>query len=186
MTNDWSALLIRYWGYCSWIKSKSDVDDAVEELQHDSNFGRRYAPDRDELCAAIRHLAGPEGHQSKCPTLRDIIIAVRVLRKQSRTGAGSPLDATDSDPESIQAAMTRMHDHESRWDWLCDHVRDLQTADAIKDWAEDRWPGFVNASIEYKREMMRRHGSAWRVVFSGPQHAIEAPRRDVARIGGAS
>lgn len=182
---EWAQLMDMHWNF-SAVKSVEDAQQWERELRHPSNFGLQNEPDGEDLADAVRYLSGPKCRQSKCPTLRELIIAVRVLRREARHGACMPTDKPEGDRASIEAAMIKLGDHESRWDWLCDHVRDLQTADAIKDWAEDRWPGFVQAVIEYKQDMMRRHGSAWRVVFSGPQQTIEAPRRDVLRVGGAA
>lgn len=79
-TATWSALLGQYWT-CSWLKSPQDVDAAATELRE--TFRTR-SPDNDELVRAVRWLAGPENKQAKCPTLRELVRAVAILRKKDR------------------------------------------------------------------------------------------------------
>jgi hypothetical protein len=88
---DWPQKLRQHW-QCHWLH---DGDDAAETSATEDirmAFGKE-APGNEEICRAILHLSGPKAKQDRCPTLRQLIITIAVLRKQARE-AGAP-DADD-------------------------------------------------------------------------------------------
>jgi hypothetical protein len=79
---EWPKLLSMNWPSVSWLRTDQDIDAAAEEIRVTMN---RNAPSNDELCAVIRWMAGPECRQEKAPSLRELIRAVYIRRKQNRT-----------------------------------------------------------------------------------------------------
>jgi len=84
----WPVVLGQYW-YCPWLREQAEVNSAEKQMR--STFRR--PPDEDEIERAIRWLAGPANKkQEKCPTLRELIRAIAILRKEDReqNEAGDP------------------------------------------------------------------------------------------------
>jgi hypothetical protein len=77
---DWVRLTALYWQW-PMVRSQSELDMALREFER--TF-RANPIDDVELCNAVRWLSGPENRQDKCPTLRELIRAVCILRKQDR------------------------------------------------------------------------------------------------------
>jgi hypothetical protein len=75
----WAKLLKMNWPAISWIHDQNDVDEAASEIL---KVIHRNPPDNAELCEAIRWLAGPENKQAKAPSLRELIRAVFICRKE--------------------------------------------------------------------------------------------------------
>lgn len=90
---EWPKLLRMHWPSVTWLHYASDVDDAVGEIRR--VMGAHVA-DNDELCEAIRWMAGPEGRQEKAPSLRELIRAVYILRKRYRVSLGTDKYASES------------------------------------------------------------------------------------------
>ena len=78
---DWPKLLLMNWPAATWARTNLDIEDAAEEIRHTIH---RDPPSNDELCAALRWLSGPECKQEKPPSLRELIRAVFIRRKQGR------------------------------------------------------------------------------------------------------
>jgi len=78
---NWPDLVTAYWGRCDWLRSPEQVQLAGDEMR---SFWRNPTrlPTNDELCSTIRWLAGPENKLDRCPTLRQLIRAVCIRRKQ--------------------------------------------------------------------------------------------------------
>ena len=89
---EWPKLLNMHWTNIPWLRTDSDIQAAGEEIR--TVMGRN-APGNDELCATIRWMAGPEGKQPKAPSLRELIRAVYINRK----------DKADSGPEIEGCAL---------------------------------------------------------------------------------
>jgi len=87
--DDWITLLKQYWD-CFWLRTEQDVDAAEGELQQ--RFKNLHAW---EIVEAVRWLAGPDNKQKKCPTLRELCIAIGVLRKQARQRNEAPIDGEE-------------------------------------------------------------------------------------------
>ena len=76
----WPVVMRQLWTDSRWLNSAEDVETAVDTMM--SAFGDRYMPDNAELVDALRWMAdGREWTQKKAPSLRELIIAVRVRRK---------------------------------------------------------------------------------------------------------
>jgi hypothetical protein len=73
------------WQSASW--ALYDHATAAAELRLAVN---RNPPDDDELCRAVRWLAGPEAKQEKAPSLRELTRAVFILRKKARIDRYAP------------------------------------------------------------------------------------------------
>jgi hypothetical protein len=87
MMQEWTEKMRQHWN-CHWLRSGDDVAEAsaVEDMR--TAFGT--PPSNDEVCRAILYLSGPKVRQEKCPTLRELIRAVAILRKQDRDAAQPP------------------------------------------------------------------------------------------------
>jgi hypothetical protein len=85
---DWPKLLAMHWHGVAWLRSPEDVAEAAGEMRREM----RNPPDNDELCEAIRWLAGPEGRQEKAPSLRELIRAVYICRKSAREDDSRPAE----------------------------------------------------------------------------------------------
>jgi hypothetical protein len=142
MQTPWTSLINKYWT-CSWLKSEQDAHDVVQELR---TVFDRYTPDNEELCDAIRWLAGPDNKQAKCPTLRELIRAICILRKDRRENAQGQQQGQDV-MSDVKAAMLRATTWLQRWDIMCDAKSmigasrnlDNREQDAVYDWACQRW-----------------------------------------------
>ena len=75
----WARLILLHWPTASWALYDHAV--AGQEIERAIN---RNPPGEDELCGAVRWLAGPESQHEKAPTLREVIRAVFILRKRGR------------------------------------------------------------------------------------------------------
>ena len=85
---DWPKLLLMDWPNTPWLQNESDIELAGEEIR--TRMGRS-EPSNDEVCSVIRWMAGPEGKQNKPPSLRELIRAVYIRRKQDREADGPPV-----------------------------------------------------------------------------------------------
>jgi hypothetical protein len=81
----YTDLLKSYFPNARWAE---DVDLVGAEL----SAALRTEAKNSELCAAVRWLAGPEWKGKGNPSLRDLIMAVRIGRKQSREGDQVPTE----------------------------------------------------------------------------------------------
>jgi hypothetical protein len=78
-----------HWPGVPWLRDQEDVHHAAEEIKE--TMGRN-TPGNDELCRAIRWMAGPKGRQEKAPSLRELIRAVYIGRQEDRREDGEPSD----------------------------------------------------------------------------------------------
>ena len=90
---EWPRLLLANWPRCQWAR---DPDLASAELIRALYRGTAAATPAEsdrrnaELCDAIRWMAGPEGRQEKDPSLRELIRAVFITRKEQRESGRGP------------------------------------------------------------------------------------------------
>ena len=88
MAREWPVVMRQLWTDSRWVNSSEDVETAVDGLQ--ASFGDRYMPDNAELVATLRWMAdGREWSQKKGPSLRELMVAVRVRRKKADAPDGS-------------------------------------------------------------------------------------------------
>ena len=135
----WTSLIAKYWGGCLWLRNQTDVDESATELRE---FFGRNTPDNSELCAVIRWLAGSEGKQDKCPTLRELIRAVCIRRKAARQESEGYATGENVVADT-KAAMVRSKSWRERWNILCQGSfyggieRDLDSEEtlAVDSWA---------------------------------------------------
>lgn len=83
---EWARLMAGYWTYPS---ARTQAEVSMFELEIERTITRN-TPGDGELCNAIRWLAGPENRQEKCPTLRELIRAIFILRKKQREADAPP------------------------------------------------------------------------------------------------
>jgi hypothetical protein len=76
-----------YWPRTTWLRSADDCDLAAAEIRTALD---RSPPTNAELCAVLRWMAGPEGRQEKDPSLRELIRAVFICRKEQRESGRGP------------------------------------------------------------------------------------------------
>jgi len=86
MSEQWPEVLSMYWNV-KWLQSESDVEIASKEIRI---FFEDNAPTNAEMCGVIRWLASPACKQDRPPTLRELIKAVCIVRKNNRTMPDSP------------------------------------------------------------------------------------------------
>ncbi len=87
MSTPWTVLVGQYW-HTAWLRNETDAEVAANEVR--SFFGERNQPSNDELCNVIRWMAGPANRQEKPPTLRELIRAVCIRRKEARVADDRP------------------------------------------------------------------------------------------------
>jgi hypothetical protein len=139
---EWIRLTAAYW---TFPIAKNDCELSMIERELDKYFDR-YRPSNEELCDAIRWLAGPDNKQAKCPTLRELIRAICILRKDRRENAQGQQQGQDV-MSDVKAAMLRATTWLQRWDIMCDAKSmigasrnlDNREQDAVYDWACQRW-----------------------------------------------
>ena len=140
---EWVRLTAAYWTF-PIARNSSEMDLLKKELH--IAFGDRYAPNEGELADAVRYMAGPDGRQAKCPTLREVIIAVRVLRKNRESSINGMQPGQDP-VSDVKTAMLKARTWIDRWNIMCqasfysDTTRDLelQEIEAVNLWASQRW-----------------------------------------------
>ena len=86
---EWPRLLQMNWPSVPWMRTDQDLIDAGSEIK--AVMGRN-AANNEELCTGLRWLAGPEGKQEKAPSLREVIRAVYIVRKESQAQNAPPAD----------------------------------------------------------------------------------------------
>jgi len=82
---DWPKLLTMNWPNINWVRTSEEIDTASEEIR--TVMGQN-SPTNAELCVVIRWMAGPEGRQEKAPSLRELIRATCIKRKNDRIEDG--------------------------------------------------------------------------------------------------
>jgi hypothetical protein len=134
MAREWPVVMRQLWTDSRWVNSAEDVETAVDGLQ--ASFGERYMPDNAELVAALRWMAeGREWTQKKAPSLRELIIAIRVRRKGMNAPDGKSgavkncglcvsgwLLLEEPNRESSVPCVCAAGDH---WMGVCEDYRDL-------------------------------------------------------------
>lgn len=140
---EWVRLTAAYWTF-PIARNRAEMDLLMKELH--IAFGDRYAPNEGELADAVRYMAGPEGRQAKCPTLREVIIGVRMMRKGNDANINGM--AQGQDPVSdVKTEMLKARTWLDRWNIMCqasfyaDISRDLdlQEIESVNTWASQRW-----------------------------------------------
>ena len=84
---EWPRLALMYWPRIQWLRSEADANDAAAEIRTALD---RSPPTNAELCAVLRWMAGPEGRQERDPSLRELIRAVFICRKEQRESGRGP------------------------------------------------------------------------------------------------
>ena len=78
----WAELFNKYFPRNGWLASEDDVRIAGEEIDL---FFTTKRPDNEELCDAVRYLAGPKAKKKYgAISLKDLMIAVCIIRKKNR------------------------------------------------------------------------------------------------------
>jgi hypothetical protein len=151
MAADWTAVLGQYWS-CPWLRAESDVAVATEELRE--TF-RGCTPDNKELVSAIRWLAGPENQQDRCPTLRELVRAISILRKRDRPAMNTDI-GPDARVAKAKSAMLRAATFGERWDLLCKTCHTDDEFRVAEAWAVATWgQQWVKSVAAIKGEYMR-------------------------------
>ena len=158
MEAGWTAVLGQYWS-CPWLRAESDVAVATEELRE--TF-RGNTPDNKELVAAIRWLAGPDNQQDRCPTLRELVRSIAILRKRERSALNKDI-GSDARVAKAKSAMLRAATFRERWDLLCKtcHTNDeLRVAEAwaVATWGQQWVTSVAAIKLEYSREWREARG----------------------------
>jgi len=79
---EWARVMKQLWPDCRWLATAVDADAAVDTIR--ARFGQR-SPDNEELVDVLRWMASsPEWKQDKAPSLRQLIMAVFMCRKDRR------------------------------------------------------------------------------------------------------
>lgn len=129
MASKWPVTMRQLWTDARWVNSAEDVETAVDGLQ--ASFGDRYMPDNAELVDTLRWMADSRDWcQKKAPSLRELIIAIRVRRK----GANAP-DGHDGAPAHCELCG-------SGWLLLEEPGRDSTLPCICR--AGDHWMGVCN------------------------------------------
>ena len=181
MEMTWTRLLKMHYPRVTWLRTEDDAEAAISEIRHTI---RHNPPGPEELCAAIRWLAGPEGRQEHAPSLRDLIRAIFIMRKNAReeaqgydAGLTHNLDAYN---RTVCRELAAAADHGARWDILCDPPKhaglparpERYDPAEIFEWAARRWSDFGDAAMVIKRAMQAESQR----ILGGVVAALEAGR----------
>ena len=148
---EWAEVACGYWPFLrrEWMRGMEDIERFQREV--DAEF--RDKPTEDELLRAVRWMAGPDGEQTKPPTMRQVFRAVYICRKRDRrdaTGAGLRWRDPDSrqivprTETDIRESM-RFATPEDRWEIICGVMEpggDSPAKDSLVRYAESL-PGGV-------------------------------------------